>query len=139
MFGFVMANVKELSKEETARYNNIYCGICRRIQKQSSGLCRLGLRYDMAFLAMLLMSLYEPEERSGKPACGFHPLRPRTWVDSKFVGYSADMNVVLSYYKALDDYQDEQSLLSQKAIDISFASTARSHKTAQAKPLNRYL
>ncbi len=118
MFGFVMANIKELSKEEKARYNSVYCGICRRIRLQSSSLCRLGLRYDMAFLALLLMSLYEPEERTGKPACGFHPLRPRSWIDSKFIGYSADMNVVLSYYKALDDYRDEPKLLTQKAIDL---------------------
>lgn len=118
MFGFVMANLKELSKEEKARYNSVYCGICRRIRMQSSSLCRLGLRYDMVFLAMLLMSLYEPEERSGKPACGLHPLNPRQWLDSKFIGYSADMNVVLAYYKALDDYQDEQSFLSKKAVNI---------------------
>lgn len=118
MFGFVMANIKELSKEESARYNSIYCGICRRIRMQSSGMCRLGLQYDMAFLALLLMSLYEPEERSGKPACHFHPLRPRNWIDSRFIGYSADMNVVLAYYKALDDFQDEQRFLSKKAIEL---------------------
>ena len=74
MFGFVMANIDELSKEQKARYNAVYCGICRRIRMQSSSLCRFGLSYDMVFLALLLMSLYEPEERSGKPACGFHPL-----------------------------------------------------------------
>lgn len=118
MFGFVMANIDELSKEQKARYNAVYCGICRRIRMQSSSLCRFGLSYDMVFLALLLMSLYEPEERSGKPACGFHPLKPRQWIDSRFIGYCADMNVVLSYYKALDDYQDEKKFLSQKAMEL---------------------
>ena len=118
MFGFVMANMDELSKAQKVRYQSVYCGICRRIQMQSSGLCRLGLSYDMVFLALLLMSLYEPEERSGKKACGFHPLKPRPWTDSRFIGYCADMNVVLSYYKAMDDYQDEKKFLSKKAMDL---------------------
>ena len=118
MFGFVMANMEELSKEQSARYQAVYCGICRRIRMQSSSLCRLGLSYDMVFLALLLMSLYEPEERSGKRACRFHPLKPRNWIDSRFIGYCADMNVVLSYYKALDDYHDEKKFLSKKAMEL---------------------
>lgn len=118
MFGFVMANIKELTKEEKARYNSVYCGICRRIRIQNSGLCRIGLQYDMGFLALLLTSLYEPEEKTGKWACGFHPLNPRKWVENKYIEYCADMNVVLSYYKALDDYQDKQSMASEIGIQI---------------------
>lgn len=118
MFGFVTANVKELSKEELTRYNGVYCGICRRIRIQSSGASRFGLSYDMAFLALLLLSLYEPEERSGKGACGFHPLNPRPWVDDPIIAYCADMNVALCYYKALDDYRDEGKRAARMAMGI---------------------
>ena len=118
MFGFVTANVKELSKEELTRYNGVYCGICRRIRIQSSGASRFGLSYDMAFLALLLLSLYEPEERSGKGACGFHPLNPRPWVDDPIIAYCADMNVALCYYKALDDYRDEGKRAARIAMGI---------------------
>ena len=52
-----MANVPELSKEQQKRYNAVYCGICRQIREGSSNTARLGLSYDMAFLALLLMSL----------------------------------------------------------------------------------
>ena len=107
MFGFVMANVKELEKERQDRYLAVYCGICREIRERSSQMARFGLSYDMAFLSLLLMSLYEPEEQSGTRACHLHPIKPRTWVDNKFIQYGADMNVALSYYKALDDYQDD--------------------------------
>ena len=110
MFGFVMASMEELSKESRARYGSIYCGICRQIRLQSSNLARLGLRYDMAFLALLLMSLYEPEEEHGKRACGLHPIKPRPWVDNEYIRYGADMNVALAYYKALDDASDEKKL-----------------------------
>lgn len=118
MFGFVMANTRELSKQELERYNAVYCGICRRIRMQSSSMARLGLSYDMAFLAMLLLSLYEPEERRGKGACALHPFNPRPWVDDRIIAYCADMNVALSYYKAMDDYQDEGKFLSKKAMEL---------------------
>ena len=34
MFGFVMANVRELPKALQDRYSSVYCGICRRIRAQ---------------------------------------------------------------------------------------------------------
>ena len=110
MFGFVTANVKELTQEQKNRYHGVYCGICRRIRVQSNQMSRLGLSYDMAFLALLLMSLYEPEETGGENACIFHPIRKRPWVDNEFVRYAADMNVALAYYNAADDWEDDRKL-----------------------------
>ena len=107
MFGFVTANSGELTKEQKNRYSAVYCGICRRIRFQHTQTARLTLSYDMAFLALLLMSLYEPEETSGDKACVLHPIKPRPWVDNVYVRYAADMNVALSYYKCLDDWCDE--------------------------------
>ena len=109
MFGFVIANGSELTKEQKSRYSGVYCGICRQIRSQCSQIARLGLSYDMAFLALLLMSLYEPEEQWGKRACALHPVKPRAWVDNKYVRYAAHMNVALTYYKCLDDWQDDGS------------------------------
>lgn len=110
MFGFVTASLKELNKEQQTRYNAVYCGICRQIRIRASQPARLALSYDMAFLALLLMSLYEPEETSGNRSCHLHPIHPRPWVDNEYIEYAADMNVALAYYKALDDWQDDQSL-----------------------------
>lgn len=113
MFGYVMANLPELSKEQKKRYSAVYCGICRAIRQRSGQAARLGLSYDMAFLALLLMSLYEPEETGGARACALHP--GRAWADSKFICYAADMNVALAYYNCMDDYEDEGKL-SAKAM-----------------------
>ena len=110
MFGFVTANLPELSPAEKKRYNAVYCGICRRIRENASDLCRLGLSYDMAFLALLLMSLYEPEETDGHRACCLHPLRPKPWIDNEYIAYAADMNVALACYNARDDWQDDRRL-----------------------------
>ena len=105
MFGYVMANLSELTKQERRRYSAVYCGICRKIRTCASNTARLGLQYDMAFLALLLMSLYEPEETGGKSACMLHPRR--NWTDNRYIDYAADMNVALAYYKCMDDYEDE--------------------------------
>ena len=107
MFGYVTANLKELTAQQQERYGAVYCGICRAIRAQSGQTARLGLSYDMVFLALLLMSLYEPEEASGKNACIAHPITRRSWVDNPYVRYAADMNVALAYYNCLDDWQDD--------------------------------
>lgn len=109
MFGFVAASLEELTQEEKERYGAVYCGICRQIRSRSSNLARLTLSYDTTFLALLLMSLYEPEEQRGDSACALHPIRQRPWVDNACLRYAADMNVVLAYYKALDDWKDDGS------------------------------
>ena len=108
MFGYVMPNTAELSKPQRKRYLSVYCGICRRLRENYRNPTRLVLSYDMAFLALLLMSLYEPREKTGKKACRLHPIRPRPWVDNAFISYGADMNVALAYHKALDDRDDEK-------------------------------
>lgn len=116
MFGYVMANLSELEKVRRKRYSGVYCGICRSIRSQCSQACRLGLSYDMAFLSLLLMSLYEPEETGGDHACALHPMR--AWTDNKYIRYGADMNVALAYYNFLDDYEDEGKLRSKLLCEV---------------------
>ena len=82
MFGFVTANDSELTREQKQRYGSVYCGICRQIRSRCSQTARLGLSYDMAFLALLLMSLYEPQEQQGRRSCVLHPFRTCGWVDN---------------------------------------------------------
>lgn len=110
MFGYVSASFQELTELQRSRYGGVYCGICRALGKQSSAVTRLGLSYDMAFLVLLLMSLYEPEEMRGRLHCALHPLRKWDWVANEYVSYAADMNAVLAYYKFLDDKNDDGKL-----------------------------
>ncbi len=117
MFGYVSANLKELSEDKKQRYNAVYCGVCRRIRQRSGQTARLCLSYDMTFLALLLMSLYEPEEESGPNACSLHPIRKKPWIDNSYIQYSADMNVALAYYNCRDDWQDDHSLTAKLMAD----------------------
>ena len=119
MFGFVTASVGELDKSQQDRYGGVYCGICRQIGRGAPQTARLTLRYDMAFLALLLMSLYEPEEEQGPLRCAAHPLRRRNWIDNDYVRYAADMNIALAYYSLLDDWEDDKKY-SAKLLASSF-------------------
>ncbi len=118
MFGYVTANAKELTREQKLRYNQVYCGICRQIRQRSGSASRWALSYDMVFLALLLMSLYEPEETRGDRACALHPCRPKGWVDNAYIAYAADMNVALAYYNAADDWQDDGKRSAKRLADI---------------------
>lgn len=107
MFGLVNASLEELSEQQRSRYQAVYCGICRAIREADGQLCRLGLSYDMAFLALLHMSLYEPEEKNGEGRCIAHPAKRRPWTDNEYIRYAARMNVALAAYKARDDWDDD--------------------------------
>ena len=143
MFGFVTANGSELTKEQKNRYSGVYCGICRQIRSRCSQLARLGLSYDMAFLALLLMSLYEPQEQWGDRACLLHPIKPRSWVDNEYVRYAADMNVALNYYKCLDDWHDDKSHAAKlmanhlqphmEALEAQYPASAAASKAASRR------
>lgn len=111
-----MANLPELNTEQRKRYSAVYCGICRNIRSCAGNCARLGLSYDMAFLSLLLMSLYEPEEQGGKHACLLHP--GRHWLDNEYVRYGAEMNVALAYYKCLDDYSDDKKAGAKLAAGV---------------------
>jgi len=69
------------------------------------------LNYDMTFLVLLLSSLYEPKESSSYERCGIYPRKKHRIWSNKFTDYAADMTIALSYYKCLDDWQDEHRLL----------------------------
>ena len=117
MLGYVSASIKELTPDEKVRYNAIYCGLCRNIRAVAGQAARMSLSYDMTFLALLLMSLYEPEETGGPSACKLHPLDKRPWVDSPILRYCAEMNVALAYYNCLDDWQDDHRLAAKLMAD----------------------
>lgn len=118
MFGFVTANLSELNEAQKKRYQGLYCGICRQLRDRSGQRARLCLSYDMTFLALLLMSLYEPEETGGPNACKLHPIHKRPWVDSAIIRYCADMNVALSYHNAQDNWLDDRSLSAKWMLGV---------------------
>ncbi len=111
MFGYVIANRDALTEEEIARYRGFYCGICATLKEKYGIGARMVLTYDMAFLAMLLSSLYEPETASRSAVCPAHPRTQQLFLANEYISYAADMNIALTYYKCLDDWNDDRSVV----------------------------
>lgn len=111
MYGYISCSRDSLNAEEQERYQEIYCGLCRKLGREYGQLGRLSLSYDMTFLILFLSSLYEPEEKREPFRCGLHPRREKMTAENKFTGYAADMTIVLAYYKCLDDWKDENKRL----------------------------
>lgn len=110
MFGIIQANLSDLTKEEKERYRAFYCGLCHALGERYGSQSRLGLTYDLTFLAMFLSSLYEPEETSKAVRCAVHPCKRYNYLSGKYIDYAADMTIALTYFKCLDDWNDDRNL-----------------------------
>lgn len=107
MFGYVTVNKQELKFKEFDQYQAYYCGLCRQL-KEKYGFCgQFALSYDCTFLVMFLTGLYEPEETSKRCKCVLHPAKGTPCRLNTFTEYAADMTILLSYYKCMDDWKDE--------------------------------
>ncbi len=112
MFGYVTVGKNQLTEEEYGVFSSYYCGVCKAIGKNASQTARLGLSYDITFLALVLSSLSDDgittEER-----CVVHPFKKRRCLrGDKAIEYAALAGVVLSYLKLKDDWNDERSIKS---------------------------
>ena len=112
MFGYVIANSKNLSEDEKNRYRAVYCGLCRSLKKRHGQFGRLTLNYDMTFLVLVLNSLYEPELSKGAERCVVHPCHEHCYLSCEITDYAADMNVALAYLNQLDNWHDDRNLIS---------------------------
>lgn len=111
MFGYIIPNQKELKVCQLDEYKAWYCGLCRILKEEYGLTGQLSLNFDMTFLGMLLTSLYDTEIDDEKYHCVAHPFAGRKTYSSKYLKYAADMNILLTYYKCLDDWHDERNLL----------------------------
>lgn len=104
-----------------------------RIKEAVSFFRRLSLNYDMAFLGLLLTSLYEPESQKNMHRCILHPGRKRLVIQNQYLDYAADMNILLTYYKCMDDWRDEHDLLHSAYGKLLFLSGKRVCKSTRRK------
>ena len=111
MFGYITVNKEELRLREWKEYHAYYCGLCRALKKEAGNNARLILTYDMTFLILILTGLYEPESKCYQQRCAVHLGQQEKICENKFSFYAADMNILLSYYNLLDDWEDERKVL----------------------------
>ncbi len=108
MFGYIIANKAEMKFKEFDIYHAYYCGFCNKLWEKYGVTGQISLSYDMTFLLMLLSSLYEPDTRDTSCRCVAHPFEKHNIKTNIFTEYIADMNVLFTYYKCQDDWEDER-------------------------------
>lgn len=107
MFGYVVTNNDALRKEDNDIYHSYYCGLCKSLNKLYGQLSTMTLSNDMTFLEIVLNCLYEPDIVYTTENCITHPIRKQEVRRSIYSEYAAKMTIVLAYFKALDDVQDD--------------------------------
>lgn len=110
MFGYIIINKQEMKFREFDLYRSWYCGFCQELKAAYGKAGQMTLSYDLTFLILLLTSLYEPETVEGLCKCAAHPFEKHPTRTNEFSRYAADMNLLLSYYKCVDDWLDEKKV-----------------------------
>lgn len=110
MFGYVMINKPELKMKDFDAYQSYYCGLCQSLKKGYGRLGQMTLTYDLTFLVILLSGLYEPPIEQKRFRCLLHPAHRKLANQNEYSRYAADMNILLSFQKMMDDVKDEHKL-----------------------------
>lgn len=135
MFGYVTVCKEYMTEEDYERFKAYYCGLCHATGKQCSTLARLGLSYDITFLAIVLSAVTKGEAEHNIGVCAAHPLKRHKYVvNDRAVDYAACMGVILTYLKFLDDWRDVHSI---KAV-FGMLMFYRGMKKAKKRYLMQY-
>ena len=108
MFGYIAINKAEMKFKDYDVYHSYYCGLCKVLKKNYGMRGQMTLSFDMTFLIVLLTGLYEPETKTESLNCIAHPLRKHIARTNELTDYAAAVNLILSYYKCKDDWDDER-------------------------------
>ena len=129
MFGYVTICKNTLSEQDYETFKAYYCGLCKAIGKRCSQSARMGLSYDITFLAIVLSSVNADNAETKDKKCLLHTMRKNMCVQNdRAVDYSADVGVMLSYLKLLDDWHDDRSIKALFAMAFFYRGVRKAKK-----------
>ncbi|MCR5719554.1 MAG: DUF5685 family protein [Lachnospiraceae bacterium] len=111
MFGYINVNKAELKFIEYDIYRSYYLGLRRNIKKRFGSLAKLSSSYDMTFIVLLLTGLYEPETKCETHRYLTRGMEKQEERYNEFTDYAADINMLFTIYKCLDDWHDEKKVM----------------------------
>ena len=122
-------------------YQSFYCGLCKEMGRKYGVFSRLTLSYDLSFLALLKAAVDGEKPKIKYEACMFNPLKKKNCCKCCCgLSYSADIAMILFYYKVKDNIHDES--LFKKClwhIIYPFASKSRKKAMINHKELEKYI
>jgi len=108
MFGYITVNKQEMKFKDFDIYQSFYCGFCKELKDRFGRAGQLSVSYDMTFLLILLTALYDSSTTIDYKRCVVHPIEKQCMRQSPYTSYVADLNILLTYYKSMDDWLDEK-------------------------------
>lgn len=115
MFGYVRPIRDKLEESDKVIFDGYYCGVCKSIARRYTSLGRMTLSYDCTFLALLISAVMGED---GAPIDFRCVGRKRKLVESQIIDYCADINLLLTYYKLMDDVNDDNSIKAKAAVNF---------------------
>lgn len=131
MFGYVVINKPEIKFKDFDLYRSYYCGLCRDLKEKFGFKGQLTLNYDLTFLAILLDGLYEDNTVVSECRCIAHPFSRHKTRRNEYTDYAADMNILLTYYQCMDDWNDDKN---RKKHRFAKALKTRAKKVMEKYP-----
>jgi hypothetical protein len=90
-------------------YRALYCGACKSIGKNCGQIGRFTLTYDIAFMNAICHNILGKDVEINKEHCVTHIIRKTSVAKPDEISLClGDVNVILAYYKLLDDAIDEK-------------------------------
>lgn len=107
MTGYIKAFKPELKIKDYELYRGVYCSECRVLGKLYTPIARLLLSYDFTFLSIVRLALQDECSAFEKGNCCINPAKKcLKCTENAELERSADMVVIVSYYKLMDDIAD---------------------------------
>lgn len=108
LFGYVRAYKPNMTFSQFDIYKGIYCSLCKEIGKRYGLLARMTLSYDLAFFALVRLSVNEQCPMFKKSRCSFNPLKKCLGcsLQNEEMKYASDVSMLMVYYKYLDNLDD---------------------------------
>ena len=111
LFGYIKISKGELKIKEYELYQGVYCTLCKVLGKKYGLISRFTLNYDFTFLTLLNMSLKNDCNKFYQKHCTFNPLKKCNLCTDTFdFEMPAAAAMIMSYYKLLDNIQDEKGV-----------------------------
>lgn len=113
MFGYIRPYVPLLRVKDNEVYNAIYCGLCNSLDNCYGKISSASLSYDVTFLAAVRLALSGKAFTVSKKKCRYNPFkRCKIAHSSDELDFCAAVGVLLTYYKLLDNVNDEKGIRS---------------------------
>ena len=112
MLGYVRAYKPDMTFRNFDIYKGLYCSLCKEIGRRYGLIARMTLSYDFVFFALVRMGLRIECTPFKNSRCSFNPAKKclACSLDNTDLQYTADVSMLMVYYKYLDNIDDSSGI-----------------------------